>query len=176
MSEYYHMQLCEQAARAGGQTLLDWIGRFGVREKGPSDLVTEADCASQEVIRQILMAAFPDSVSSAKRPTTFEHVGRILLDRRSAGRHDKLRAPLAALRGLGGAGAPGHAGGRCGVRSACTTNAFRRLAASGAYLNGQPIRSLSTSRNLSQALVAASFSAKVKAGSVGNRSVRSPHS
>jgi myo-inositol-1(or 4)-monophosphatase len=52
--------LCEQAARAGGQALLSWVGRFGVREKGPSDLVTDADLASQEAIRKLVLAACPD--------------------------------------------------------------------------------------------------------------------
>ncbi|MFM8891799.1 MAG: hypothetical protein ACKOTB_09310, partial [Planctomycetia bacterium] len=40
-------KVCEAAARAGGRVLVDWIGRFGVSNKGPSDLVTEADFASQ---------------------------------------------------------------------------------------------------------------------------------
>lgn len=54
-----YKRICEQAARAGGAVLLDWAGRFGVREKGPADLVTEADLASQEAIRKILLDAFP---------------------------------------------------------------------------------------------------------------------
>ena len=54
------LTLCEQAAQAGAQTLVDWIGRFQVTEKGPADLVTEADAASQEAIRKVLMAAVPD--------------------------------------------------------------------------------------------------------------------
>ncbi len=52
--------VCEQAARAGGAVLQDWADRFSVREKGPSDLVTEADFASQETIRKIILGAFPD--------------------------------------------------------------------------------------------------------------------
>ncbi len=40
--------------------LLDWIGRIAAREKGPADLVTEADLASQEVVRRILLSGFPD--------------------------------------------------------------------------------------------------------------------
>lgn len=51
---------CEQAARAGGAVLLDWAGRFSVREKGPADLVTEADEASQQVIRKLLLDRFPE--------------------------------------------------------------------------------------------------------------------
>lgn len=49
----------EQAARAAGAVLLDWAPRISVREKGPSDLVTEADVAAQEEVRQILLSAFP---------------------------------------------------------------------------------------------------------------------
>jgi len=54
------LRICEAAARAGGRVLLDWVGRFGVSKKGPRDLVTEADVASQREIRRILLGAFPD--------------------------------------------------------------------------------------------------------------------
>jgi myo-inositol-1(or 4)-monophosphatase len=54
------LDVCEEAARAGGRILLDWVGRFGVANKGPRDLVTEADVASQREIRRILLDAFPD--------------------------------------------------------------------------------------------------------------------
>lgn len=61
MDAITHFQtVCEQAARAGGAVLLDWCERFSVREKGPSDLVTEADLASQQAIRDTLLAAFPE--------------------------------------------------------------------------------------------------------------------
>ncbi len=58
MSEF--LSFCEQAARAGGAQLMDWMGRFEVREKGPADLVTDADLASQKVIRELLLGRFPD--------------------------------------------------------------------------------------------------------------------
>ena len=54
------LRICEAAARAGGRVLLDWVGRFGVSNKGPRDLVTEADVASQREIRRIVLEAFPD--------------------------------------------------------------------------------------------------------------------
>lgn len=54
------LEVCEAAARAGGRVLLDWVGRFGVSNKGPRDLVTEADLDSQREIRRILLGAFPD--------------------------------------------------------------------------------------------------------------------
>ncbi len=39
--------------------MLEWIGKFAVRQKGPKDLVTEADLASQEAIRRIVLGRFP---------------------------------------------------------------------------------------------------------------------
>lgn len=54
------LDVCERASRAGGAVLLDWAGRFQVHEKGPADLVTEADLASQDTVRKILLDAFPD--------------------------------------------------------------------------------------------------------------------
>lgn len=50
----------EKAAREGGAVLVEMLGRVKVREKGPADLVTEADYASQEAVRNILLGAFPD--------------------------------------------------------------------------------------------------------------------
>ena len=50
----------EIAARAGGDVLRDWRGRFAVSAKGPRDLVTEADLASQKTIREILLSKFPN--------------------------------------------------------------------------------------------------------------------
>jgi len=52
--------VCEEAARQAGALLLDWQGKFQVREKAPADLVTEADVASQQRIQELLLDAFPD--------------------------------------------------------------------------------------------------------------------
>jgi myo-inositol-1(or 4)-monophosphatase len=57
-----YVKVCEEAARAGGALLLDKWGQVSVREKGPADLVTEADLASQEIVSQTILAAFPDHV------------------------------------------------------------------------------------------------------------------
>lgn len=50
----------EQAARAGGERLMNWMGKITVQEKGPGDLVTQADFESQQVIREFLFQQFPD--------------------------------------------------------------------------------------------------------------------
>jgi myo-inositol-1(or 4)-monophosphatase len=54
------LETCEAAARAGGEELRAWQGRFHTRKKGPSDLVTDADLASQDAIRRVVSARFPD--------------------------------------------------------------------------------------------------------------------
>ena len=54
------VSICEEAARCGGDLLRTWEGRFQVREKGPADLVTEADLASQEAIRAVISRAYPE--------------------------------------------------------------------------------------------------------------------
>ena len=55
-----YLTAAEEAARAAGRILQDWAGRFTVSEKGPADLVTEADVASQTAIYDVLHARFPD--------------------------------------------------------------------------------------------------------------------
>jgi myo-inositol-1(or 4)-monophosphatase len=65
------LAVCEEAARAGGAVLLEWVERFTVHEKGPSDLVTDADFASQEAVREIVSKAFPDhGFLSEEQPAT----------------------------------------------------------------------------------------------------------
>jgi len=65
MSEY--TKICEQAVRAGGAEVVDWIERFDVQKKGPADLVTQADLASQEAIRRTVLGAFPHHSLLAER-------------------------------------------------------------------------------------------------------------
>jgi myo-inositol-1(or 4)-monophosphatase len=54
-----YMRVCEMAVRAGGRVVQDWAGRFDVHKKGPADLVTQADFASQEIVRKTVIEAFP---------------------------------------------------------------------------------------------------------------------
>lgn len=53
-------RLAIEAAHAGGQTLLAWRDKFTTREKGPADLVTDADLASQKAVREVLLSARPE--------------------------------------------------------------------------------------------------------------------
>ncbi len=54
------LETCEAAARAGGEQLRAWHGRFQTRKKGVRDLVTDADLASQEAVRGVIKARFPE--------------------------------------------------------------------------------------------------------------------
>lgn len=58
MSDF--IDVCERAARAGGQRLMEMRGNVQVREKNPKDLVTEADFASQIAIKAVIQEAYPD--------------------------------------------------------------------------------------------------------------------
>jgi myo-inositol-1(or 4)-monophosphatase len=54
------LETCEAAARAGGEQLRAWQGRFQTREKGIADLVTDADVASQKAVQELISARYPD--------------------------------------------------------------------------------------------------------------------
>jgi len=54
-----YLAVAVEAARLAAATLEDWRSRFSVREKARADLVTDADNASQEVIRQHLLKHLP---------------------------------------------------------------------------------------------------------------------
>lgn len=54
-----YLNVGESAARQAGQILLDFMGKIHVREKSRFDLVTEADFAAQEKVKEILLSAFP---------------------------------------------------------------------------------------------------------------------
>lgn len=53
------LQTAEEAARLGGQVLRTWATKFTVREKSRSNLVTEADTASQQAIHDFLRKRYP---------------------------------------------------------------------------------------------------------------------
>lgn len=51
---------CEASCRAGGEQLMNWQGKFAAREKSARDLVTDADIASQEAVRELVLSNYPD--------------------------------------------------------------------------------------------------------------------
>jgi myo-inositol-1(or 4)-monophosphatase len=155
-----HITVCEQAARAGGQVLRDWTDRFEVREKGPADLVTEADLASQDAIRQILLKAFPQYGlvgEESEKPWNPNAAMCWVVDPLDGTTNYVHRLPHYAVSiALVHDCAPIVAVVYDPVRDEC----FTALRGQGAFLNGRPL-STSGVTDVSQALVAASFAARV---------------
>jgi len=54
------LHAAKEAARRGAECLEQWRGKFQAREKGRADLVSEADHAAQDAIREYLARRFPD--------------------------------------------------------------------------------------------------------------------
>ncbi|HEX3999496.1 MAG TPA: inositol monophosphatase family protein [Pirellulales bacterium] len=161
------LAVCEQAARAGGATLLEWVERFTVREKAPSDLVTDADVASQEAVRKIVLGAFPDhDFLSEEEPWSAPPSGSVpryrwILDPLDGTTNYVHRIPdYAVSLALERGGEVLAATVFNPVHGECYTAA----AGKGAYLNGRRI-SASGVTELAHAVVAASFPPKMTADS-----------
>jgi myo-inositol-1(or 4)-monophosphatase len=169
-----YLEVCLEAARKGGQVLLDWQDRFSFREKGPRDLVTEADVAAQEVIRGILLKSFP----------SHDFLG----EEEAADRVAKGLAPMAARRSefrwvvdpLDGTANYVHRMPGFAVSIALqkgdeivlgvvfdpkSKECFTAVRGEGASLNGQPLKTSGCER-LNECLIAVSFSPNVERGSL----------
>jgi myo-inositol-1(or 4)-monophosphatase len=170
------LRICETAARAGGRVLLDWVGRFGVSNKGPRDLVTEADVASQREIRQIVLGAFPDHgfIGEESLP---EHAADVQPGNHHAAGGPPLRWMVDPLDGtsnyvhgfpawcVSSALARGDEILVGTVYDPVRDECFTAQLGAGAWLNGKPIR-VSGYELLSDALVALSFPPHVSTESV----------
>ena len=144
--------------------LQDWRGRFSVREKGPADLVTDADEASQEAVRLTILTAFPDHDVLAEED-------RALEERKSDYRWivDPLDGTTNYVHGV-----PHYAvsiamehNGRliaAAVYDPSADECFTAGFGDGARVNATPIRASETTL-LGEALVAVSFPALVERGS-----------
>jgi myo-inositol-1(or 4)-monophosphatase len=53
------LAVATEAARHGAEQLESWRSRFTVKEKSRADLVTEADVASQNAVKEVLLGRFP---------------------------------------------------------------------------------------------------------------------
>ena len=54
------MEECERIVRRVGSLIRKKVGHVQVYEKGPADLVTEADLAAQELVRELLTQSHPE--------------------------------------------------------------------------------------------------------------------
>lgn len=158
------LAVCEEAARAGGATLLSWIGQFTVNEKGPSDLVTQADLAAQKAVFDVIRGHFPEHGlvgEEGSEHQMFEREYCWIVDPLDGTTNYVHQVPhyccSVALehRGRVIAGV---------VFDPVSKECFASKLGGGAFLNGRAIR-VSRVTQLSQALAAASFSAKVERSS-----------
>ena len=156
-------KICEKAVRAGGEAVQSWVGRFEVRKKGPADLVTQADLASQEAIRRVVLGAFPDHSLLGEEDDPLN-----LGDNRSAYRWiaDPLDGTTNFVHGvphycvslaLERRGEPLVGAVYNPVNGEC----FTAAAGQGAWLNGKPIHT-SQITETSEALAVMSFPPQVK--------------
>jgi myo-inositol-1(or 4)-monophosphatase len=163
------VELSERAARLGAGILMDWRDKFTAKEKGPKDLVTEADLASQVAIRQLLLNAFPShdflgeedaSLGGAQteRKSDFRWIVDPLDGTANYVHRLQTFATSVGLEYQGQiiAGT---------VFDPLSDECYTAGLGQGAFLNGQPIR-VSPCTEISQALVAISFRANVMRGSL----------
>jgi len=155
-----YISICEQAARAGGQVLRDWAGRFSVRQKGPADLVTEADFASQETIREILLCQFPEHgfIGEEGSATQTDAEFRWIVDPLDGTTNYVHGLPQYAV---SIALAQGENLLAATIYDPSADECFTAMAGGGAWLNGRRIGASSVA-DPSEALVAVSLPAKVR--------------
>src|SRR5262249_28247797 len=95
------LELAIRAAREAGAILQDYAARgFQIEHKGRINLVTEADLASEQYIKRLIASHYPTHRILAEESSERAFFGRILLDHRSARRHDQLLARVSLLRRL----------------------------------------------------------------------------
>jgi len=142
---------------------LDWQGRILPREKSRRDLVTEADLASQQAIRRILLDAFPhhgflgeeqDRTSSDDGPPVESRWIVDPLDGTTNYVHGLPAFSVSVALEQRGALLVGV------IYDPVADECFTARANDGAFLNGRKL-SVSRCESLDQALAAASFSANV---------------
>jgi len=156
--------VCEQSARAGAEVLESWKGRCFAREKGPSDLVTEADEASQEAVKRTILKAFPGhDVLGEEDQATLQRTSRYrwIVDPLDGTTNYVHGVPHYAV-----SVALEHEGRLLTgvVYDPSADECFTAVRGEGAWLNGQSIRAGGTT-DLALSLVAVSFPAQVLAGS-----------
>jgi myo-inositol-1(or 4)-monophosphatase len=158
------LSVCEEAARLGGAQLIDWVGRIAAREKGPSDLVTQADLASQAAIKRLLLDRFPgDGFLGEEDATSIDlrHGSWWVVDPLDGTTNYVHQIPHYAVSiALVRQGKPVVATVYDPVSHECYT----AESGSGAFLNGRRLSS-SPVEQLSSAVIAASFSARVDSDS-----------
>jgi myo-inositol-1(or 4)-monophosphatase len=158
------LRVAEEAARLGGEVLQSWAEKFTVSEKGPADLVTEADVASQAAIHGFIHAQHPGHDFLGEEGLS-KHSGesgfRWIIDPLDGTTNYVHRFPYYAV----SIGVEHRGELVVGVIYDPTRDElFAAVRGGGAMLNGVPIR-VSRFSPLSQAMVIASFPPGVRSDS-----------
>lgn len=147
------LELAVSAAERAGKLLLERYGRVEAREKGPGDLVTDADFAAQSLIREMILREYPGHAFLGEEGDSEPSAGgfRWLVD--------PLDGTINFAHGVepwGVSIALEHSGDlEVGVvHIPLSGKTYAAIAGGGAFENGAPIR-VSRARKLSEALVAA---------------------
>lgn len=163
-----YLEVAETAARAGAKILLAWQNRITAREKAPKDLVTEADVASQEEIRKILLGAFPDhdfvGEEDGLEPSQVRATSRFRwivdpLDGTANYVHGLQSFAVSIALAEEGQIIAGL------IYDPILDECYTAAVGEGAFCNGKPIRP-SRCERLDQAMIAASFPPQVPRGSI----------
>jgi myo-inositol-1(or 4)-monophosphatase len=170
MPEY--IEICEESAKAGGAVLQHWRGKFAVREKGPADLVTQADLAAQDVIREVVLSAFPEHDFLGEENTSDESASSNNNENRSPFRWicDPLDGTTNYVHGVpcySVSVALEHEGEIVAgaIFDPNRGECFSAAKAKGAFLDGMPMETSAVTR-LDGALIAAGFGTQVTAESL----------
>jgi myo-inositol-1(or 4)-monophosphatase len=170
-----YLEIAEEAARAGGSVLNAMQGRIRVRSKGRNDLVTEADLASQQTIREILLTRFPEHEFIGEESE--DAVDRLNWTNPNSGQEASLRWIVDPLDGTTNYvhSLPNYAVSvaleQAGeilvgvVYDPVSGECYRAARGQGADLNGQRLEA-SDCRQASEALIAISFAPDVGRGSL----------
>ena len=177
-----YMAVCEKAMRAGGDAIQSWTGRFDVRKKGPADLVTQADLASQQTVSRIIWDAYPDHAIIGEEDASLTGTVPIFSPEKMGlsplphGRSSDYRWIVDPLDGTTNYvhGVPHYAVSLAlahqgellvgGVFDPTQNECFTAVSGQGALLNGRPIRTSNVSA-LSEALAVASFPTNIRPNS-----------
>ena len=163
------VRVAVEAARRGGKQLMKWRGRITAREKGPRDLVTEADLVSQEAIASFLGKEFPQHAFLGEEEPDLH----LLEDAETIWVVDPLDGTTNYVHGMNAfavsialidrgqivAGV---------VLDPVSNECFSAARKEGAWLNEKPIR-VSSCDDINQALIAASFPTQVAPDSLEER-------
>lgn len=158
------IRTAEEAARSAGSVLLEMQGQIVAREKAPADLVTAADLASQRLIFEILSTKYPDFAFLGE-----EETGDVFIDREAADYCwivDPLDGTTNYVHGMDSYCVS--IGLRCDnnivagvIYDPNCDKLYSAIRGEGAYCNGVRLQTSSV-RRLGDALVVASFPAKVR--------------